>query len=53
VSNDSIKEALFSISNDKAPGPDGYSSLFSKQLGTWLAMIYVLLYVIFLFLADS
>jgi hypothetical protein len=30
VSNDSIKEALFSISNDKAPSPDGYSSYFFK-----------------------
>jgi len=30
VSNDLIKKALFSIGNDKAPGPDGYSSHFFK-----------------------
>jgi len=30
VSNDSIKKALFSNSNDKAPGPSGYSSYFFK-----------------------
>jgi hypothetical protein len=31
VSNDVIKEALFSIGNDKAPRPDGYSSSFFKK----------------------
>jgi len=31
VSNEAIKETLFSIGNDKAPGPDGYSSLFFKK----------------------
>jgi hypothetical protein len=31
VSNDDIKNALFDIGNDKAPGPDGYSSFFFKK----------------------
>jgi len=31
VLNDVIKEALFNIGNDKAPGLDGYSSLFFKK----------------------
>jgi hypothetical protein len=31
VSNEAIKETLFSIGNDKALGPDGYSSLFFKK----------------------
>jgi hypothetical protein len=31
VSNDAIMEALFSIGNDKAPRPDGYSSFFFKK----------------------
>jgi hypothetical protein len=31
VSNEAIKETLFSIGNDKAPGPDGYSSIFFKK----------------------
>jgi hypothetical protein len=31
VTNETIKEALFSVGNNKAPGPDGFSSLFFKQ----------------------
>jgi len=31
VTSEEIKEALFSIGNDKAPGPDGYSALFFKR----------------------
>ncbi|XP_074297012.1 uncharacterized protein LOC141627683 [Silene latifolia] len=31
VTNEEIKEALFSIPNHKAPGPDGYSSAFFKD----------------------
>nr|XP_043630018.1 uncharacterized protein LOC122601315 [Erigeron canadensis] len=33
VTDDEIKSALFSIDDNKAPGPDGYSSLFFKK--TW------------------
>jgi len=31
ISNEAIKETLFSIGIDKAPGPDSYSSLFFKK----------------------
>ncbi|KAL9335016.1 hypothetical protein Peur_072197 [Populus x canadensis] len=31
MSNDVVKEALFSIGNEKAPGLDGYSFLFFKK----------------------
>jgi len=31
VSNEDIRKVIFSIKNEKAPGPDGYSSLFFKQ----------------------
>ena len=31
VTNDDIKVALFSIDDNKAPGPDGYSSCFFKK----------------------
>ncbi|GJT54711.1 hypothetical protein Tco_0989765 [Tanacetum coccineum] len=38
VSNKEVKEAMFSIGNNKAPGPDGYSSLFFKNHGTsWVS----------------
>jgi len=31
VSNDDVRQAVFSIDNEKAPSPDGYSSFFFKQ----------------------
>ena len=31
VSAEDIRQAVFSIDNDKAPGPDGYSSFFFKK----------------------
>jgi len=31
ISNEAIKETLFNIGNDKALGPDGFSSLFFKK----------------------
>ncbi|GJY32854.1 RNA-directed DNA polymerase, eukaryota, reverse transcriptase zinc-binding domain protein [Tanacetum coccineum] len=31
VTNDEIKIAMFDIDNDKAPGPDGYTSCFFKK----------------------
>nr|GEW21292.1 hypothetical protein [Tanacetum cinerariifolium] len=33
VTNDEIKEALFSLRDNKAPGPDGFSAAFFKE--TW------------------
>lgn len=33
VTSEEIKKAMFSIENDKAPGPDGYTSKFFKS--TW------------------
>ncbi|XP_019195665.1 PREDICTED: uncharacterized protein LOC109189506 [Ipomoea nil] len=36
ISKEEIKEALFSMGNDKAPGPDGYTALSSKLIGTGL-----------------
>ncbi|GKE04119.1 hypothetical protein Tco_1396137, partial [Tanacetum coccineum] len=31
VSDDEIQSVMFSIDNDKAPGPDGYTSVFFKE----------------------
>ncbi|GJV84365.1 hypothetical protein Tco_1524263 [Tanacetum coccineum] len=31
ITNEEINEALFDIDNDKAPGPDGYTSCFFKK----------------------
>lgn len=31
VTDEEIKQALFAIDNEKAPGPDGYSSAFFKR----------------------
>ena len=31
ISDDDIRSVIFSIGNDKAPGPDGYSALFFKK----------------------
>ena len=33
ITNEEIKRSMFSIDNSKAPGPDGFSSLFFKR--TW------------------
>ncbi|GKB74635.1 hypothetical protein Tco_0936047 [Tanacetum coccineum] len=31
VTNEEIKDAIFNIGNDKAPGPDGFTSIFFKK----------------------
>ncbi|GJS13489.1 putative RNA-directed DNA polymerase, eukaryota, reverse transcriptase zinc-binding domain protein, partial [Tanacetum coccineum] len=31
VSNQEVKEAIFSMGNDKSPGPDGYTVAFFKE----------------------
>ncbi|GFZ04425.1 hypothetical protein Acr_16g0010490 [Actinidia rufa] len=41
VSEEKIKKALFSIGDDKAPGPDGYSSYFFKKAWDIVGMDFV------------
>ncbi|XP_071727374.1 uncharacterized protein [Rutidosis leptorrhynchoides] len=36
VTDNEIKDAMFSIDSTKAAGPDGYSSHFSRKHGNWL-----------------
>ncbi|KAL0300101.1 UNVERIFIED_CONTAM: hypothetical protein Sangu_3139600 [Sesamum angustifolium] len=38
VTREEIKDAFFDIAEDKAPGPDGYSSVSIKQLGRLLEL---------------
>nr|GEZ05318.1 RNA-directed DNA polymerase, eukaryota, reverse transcriptase zinc-binding domain protein [Tanacetum cinerariifolium] len=39
VTNQEVKDAIFSMGNDKSPGPDGYTAAFLKNLGMlWLMM---------------
>nr|GFB44229.1 RNA-directed DNA polymerase, eukaryota, reverse transcriptase zinc-binding domain protein [Tanacetum cinerariifolium] len=38
ISNDEVKEVLFDIDNNKAPGPDGYSSQFFKDAENVIGM---------------
>ncbi|GJU65564.1 putative RNA-directed DNA polymerase, eukaryota, reverse transcriptase zinc-binding domain protein [Tanacetum coccineum] len=40
VTNDEIKRAMFDISDDKAPGPDGYTSTFFKK-GRFLFAMFI------------
>ena len=40
ISNEEIKAAIFSIDDSKAPGPDGFSSRFSRRLGVLLEMMF-------------
>jgi hypothetical protein len=41
VSNEAIKETLFSFGNDKALGPTDFHLFFSRNLGTSLGLIFV------------
>ncbi|GKB56870.1 hypothetical protein Tco_0913056 [Tanacetum coccineum] len=43
INKDEIKKALFDIDDDKAPGPDGFTSKFFKKLGQLLKKSFVLL----------
>nr|GFC99547.1 putative RNA-directed DNA polymerase, eukaryota, reverse transcriptase zinc-binding domain protein [Tanacetum cinerariifolium] len=37
VSEQEIKDALFSIEDDKSPGPDGFTAAFFKEAWTIIA----------------
>ena len=43
VTDSEIKSAMYDISDDKAPGLDGYTSKFTKKLGVLLEMMYAML----------
>ena len=53
ISNEAIKETLFNIGNDKALGPDGFSSFFSRNLRTSLGLIFVCQFKISFLLVKS
>ncbi|GJU75163.1 protein LAZ1 [Tanacetum coccineum] len=39
ISNEEIKAAMFDISDDRAPGPDGYTSILKEINHTFIALI--------------
>ncbi|GJS84492.1 hypothetical protein Tco_0751033 [Tanacetum coccineum] len=42
VSDQEIKDALFSMGNDKAPGPDGYTAAFFKEAWSIISKDFIL-----------
>nr|GEW35427.1 hypothetical protein [Tanacetum cinerariifolium] len=47
VIDDEIKSAMFSIGDDRAPGPDGFLSFFSKRGGILSVLMCVMPFMIF------
>ncbi|GJT80899.1 hypothetical protein Tco_1055241, partial [Tanacetum coccineum] len=45
VNDQEIKDAIFSMGNDKSPGPDGFTAAFSKKHGISLLMMLFLMFV--------
>lgn len=38
VTREEVRKVMFSIANNKAPGPDGYNASFFKKIGNWVEM---------------